>query len=156
MNTGKKFEAAIKNACIEQVVDFTRLKDAGWTGEQTARRFTSKNICDCILIHGRLALFAEIKHRKGALRFDEITQLEDLKKKWKPDEFIFSGVICMLKGKISFVPTPVIEKMQSELGKKSFNSDDADFFGEEIAMIRPKGKRNLRPVISELMVRLAS
>ena len=154
MSTGKKFEAVIKNACIEQGVDYTRLKDAGWQGEQTTRRFTSKNICDCILFFKRTLLFAEIKHRNGALRFDEITQLDELKKKWNPEAYIYSGVICQLKGEISFVPTPAIESMQKELGKKSFNSTDADAFGIEVNMIKPQGKRNLRPVVSDLMAQL--
>jgi len=154
MSTGKKFESVIKNACIEQGVDYTRLKDAGWQGEETTRRFTSKNICDCILFYSRKLVFAEIKHRKGALRFDEITQLDELKKKWKPENYIYSGVICQLKGEISFVSTPTIELMQKELGKKSFNSTDAASFGMEIAMVKPHGKRNERPVIFELIMRL--
>jgi penicillin-binding protein-related factor A (putative recombinase) len=151
MLTGKKFEAEIKAACIEQDIDFTRLKDAGWQGEQTQRRFTSKNICDCILFKGGVILFCEVKHRKGALRFDEITQLGELEKKWKPSKGVFSGVLAMLKGKIFYINTNNIIAMQNRIGKKSFNYTDAADWGIEVEMIIPKGKRKLRPNLNQIM-----
>ena len=151
MLTGKKFEAEIKAACIEQGIDFTRLKDAGWQGEKTQRRFTSKNICDCILFKDGVILFCEVKHRKGALRFDEITQLDELEKKWKPSKGVFSGVLAMLKGKIFYINTNNIIAMQNRIGKKSFNSTDAGEFGIELEMITPKGKRKPRPNMDQVI-----
>lgn len=151
MNDGKKLEATIKNACIEQDVDYTRLKDAGWRGEETTRRFTSKNICDCILFYNRTLLFAEIKHRKKSLRFDEITQLDELGKKWDPLNYIFSGVICQLNGRMFFLSWLKLNQMASEIEKKSFNDKDAEIHGVIIPMVKPKGKRTYRPEISEII-----
>ena len=151
MSTGKKFEADIKQAAIEQGIDYTRLKDAGWQGEQTQRRFTSKNICDCILFLDGVILFAELKHRNQSLRFDEITQLDELEKKWKPSSGVYSGVMAMLKGKIFYIPTNKIISMRYRIGKKSFNAKDAGEWGEEIEMIKPKGKRKLRPNLRQVM-----
>ena len=156
MNTGKKFEADIKQACIEQDVDYTRMKDAGWTGEQTTRRFTSRNICDAILFYEGALLFAEIKHRQKSLTFKSITQYNELIKKWNPEKNIFSGVIAKLDGRVFFVSTPTITLMIEQLGKKSFNATDASEYGMEIAQVVPKGKKNPRPVIWELINRLAS
>ena len=155
MNTGKKFEADIKQACIEQDVDYTRMKDSGWTGEQTAKRFTSRNICDTILFYNRTLLFSEQKCRAKMLAFKEITQYKDLLTKWNPDKFIFSGVIAKLDGRVFFVSTPTITLMIEQLGKKSFNATDASEYGMEIAQVVPKGKKNPRPVIWELINRLA-
>ena len=151
MSEGKKFEAEFKQACIEQNIDYTRLKDSGWQGETTTRRFTVKNICDCILFKNGVILFAELKHRKGALRFDEITQLDDLEKKWKPSEGVFSGVVAKLKGIIYFIPTEQILLMRDHINKKSFNAGDAEEYGYKLIMFKPKGKRKERALFSELM-----
>ena len=151
MSTGKKFEDNVKQACVEQDIDYTRLKDAGWQGEKTQRRFTSKNICDCILFKDGVILYCEIKHRKGALRFDEITQLDELEKKWKPISGVFSGVLAMLKGKIFYINTNNIIAMRNRIGKKSFNSSDAADFGVQVEMITPKGKRKPRPNMVQIM-----
>jgi len=148
---GKKFEEDIKKACIEQGIDYTRLRDAGWRGEETERRFTIKNICDCILFFGGAILFAEMKHRKQSLRFDEITQLDDLEKKWNPGVGVYSGVFCMLKGGIYFLSYQNIIDMRAELGKKSFNSNDAHHYGSSVEMIVPKGKRAPRPNVLAVM-----
>ena len=156
MNTGKKLEAKIKQACIEQDVDYTRMKDAGWNGEQTARRFTSRNICDCILFYNRTLLFAEIKRRAKSLTFASVTQYDDLCDKWLPDKFIYSGVICELDERVFFVSVPAMKSMMDKLGKKSFNATDASEYGMEIAMVVPHKKRTARPVIWELINRLTS
>lgn len=153
MSTGKKLEALIKKACVEQGVDFTRLRDAGFMRSEKSehKRFTPKNICDCILFYRGVILFAEIKHRNGALRFDEITQLPDLEKKWKPEEGVYSGVICQLKGNMHFVPTSTIVQMKRESHKKSFNSSDAGHLGLNLHMFTPPRKRTERPNMMSLM-----
>lgn len=153
---GKKFEDDIKKACIEQGIDYTRLRDAGWRCEETERRFTIKNICDCILYFGGVILFAEMKHRKQSLRFDEITQLDDLKKKWNPGAGVFSGVFCMLNGDIYFLSYQNIIDMRAELGKKSFNGNDALHYGLVVKMFVPNGKRAQRPDVQAIMRSLMS
>lgn len=154
MNNGKKLEALVKKACLEQGVDYTRLKDAGWTGEATTRRFTSKNICDAILFFDRSILFCEVKHRNRSLRFDEITQRKDLEKKWNPGAYQFSGVLAKLNGNIFFITTPQIDKIESETGKESFNDKDAAQFGLAVDGIIPKRSRVVRPHISNLIKKL--
>ena len=144
-NFGKAFESDFKNACIEQGIDYTRLKDAGWQGESTVRRFTPRNICDCILFHHSIIVFAELKHRNNSLPFKDITQIEDLRKKWNPESGVFSGVVCCLKREVFFISTVNIDVMQSALGKKSFNADDANTYGLRVVPIVPKGKKKVRP-----------
>jgi len=144
-NSGKKLEELIKLAAEEQGIDYTRLKDAGWQGEKTERRFTSKNICDCILFRTPFLFFVEAKSRKTSLRFDEITQLDDLIKKHNPKDKVFSGVICQLKGRMFWIVCTTIIQMRKTIGKKSFNLNDAEHFGIELKMVIPKGKRKARP-----------
>ena len=72
MSKGKKFEALFVKSCAEQGIDTTRLKDAGWQGEKTIRRFTVKNICDFVLFNGQSLYFLELKYRSKSLRFDEM------------------------------------------------------------------------------------
>lgn len=149
--TGKKLEALIKLAAEEQGVDYTRLNDAGHNlsthGGADHQRFTPKNICDCIMFYDGAILFAEVKHRHGALRFDEIKQMDRLGKKWKPEIGVYSGVICQLKGDIYFVSYEELEKMEMQLDKKSFNASDAGNYGIELEMISVPRKRNKRPDI---------
>ncbi len=154
-NSGKKYEDLIKLPCEEQGVDYTRLKDAGWQGEQTQRRFTSRNICDCILFYRGNLFFVEAKKRAGSLRLDEITQKDDLMKKWNPGSGVFSGVICNLKGVDVFVCTPDLDKIKGNTNKKSFNFKDALAYGYEVARVVPAGKRTPRLVMHELITRVA-
>jgi hypothetical protein len=147
-NTGKKFEDLIKLSALEQGIDYTRLKDSGWTGEKTTRRFTSKNICDMILFASPSIYFVEAKSRKSSLRFDEITQLDELEKKWKPDSDIYSGIIVELSGRAFWMMYPGIKNAQRMLGKKSFNQFDAEVYGTEIELFAPKGKRKQRLMLS--------
>ena len=143
-NSGKKFEELFKKSCIEQGLDYTRLKDAGWQGEQTQRRFTSRNICDCIVFNGKTLLFAELKSRKSSLRFDELTQLKDLSPKHKPERNQLAGFVCELNGLWFFLSVTDIEYMSDNIGKKSFNSNDANEYGIAIDGVTPKGCRKAR------------
>lgn len=154
MNKGKKLEQKIKQACEEQFIDFTRLRDAGYQpqhGKIEKIRFTPKNICDCILFKNGVILFAEIKRREKSIAFKDITQLEDLQKKWKPDEGVYSGVIIELEGILFFLSTDVIDRMIVEIGKKSFNKNDADHYGLFVPQEIPQGKRTSRPNIGRIL-----
>lgn len=143
-NTGKKFEELFKLSCEEQDIDYTRLKDAGWQGEQTQRRFTPKNICDCIVHNGKKLLFVELKSRKQSLRFDELTQLDDIRPKHRPEKNRYAGFLCELKGMWFYLSVDEIDAMQASIGKKSFNTTDAVEFGSQISSITPKGCRKAR------------
>ena len=153
---GSKFEALVKKSCIEQGVDFTRFRDAGWTGETTTRRFTIKNICDCLFLFEQCAVFIEIKTRKKSIRFDEITQLDDLGKKWKPDEHIYSGIIAKLNERSFFLSYSDLICMQSEIEKKSFNDKDADIYGMEMPTFIPPRARTNRFDIQKMIRRIKS
>lgn len=157
-NSGKKFEDLVKLACEEQDVDYTRLKDAGFMRAEKSehKRFTPKNICDAILVSRGTVVFTEMKSRKSALRFDEITQLKDLKKKWLPRKAIISGVLCNLNGTIVFMSVPAILLMESEINKKSFNSSDALAYGMAVETFIPLRKRTARPNIAILIDRLTA
>ena len=144
MNSGKKLEARIKLACSEQGIDCTRLKDAGWQGEQTERRFTSKNICDFILFRSPFLFFVEAKSRKSSLRFDGITQAKELRKKHNPEGNIHAGVLCELNNRIFWISIVGIDNAERMLGKKSFNANDAAIYGREIHTIVPPKKREAR------------
>ena len=146
INNGKKFEALVRKSAEQQGIDYTRLKDSGWTGEKTTRRFTSKNICDCILFINGYLHFVEIKHRVSSLRFDEITQYDELKKKWKPDIGVYSGVICKLKDRFFYIDFESLEKMKERIPKLSFNADDAEFFGYELTTYKPTPRHS--PIIN--------
>jgi len=96
---GQSLEGMIKLSADEQDVDCTRLKDAGYMGDNSnVRRFTPTNICDFILFQSPAILYAEAKRRDRSLAFKEITQFNDLEKKWKPEKNCYSGLICCLKG----------------------------------------------------------
>ena len=143
-NSGKKFEDLLKLSCEEQGIDYTRFRDAGWQGEKTARRFTVSNICDCFLFDGKTLLFLELKHRKQSLRFDELKQLGDIEKKYKPDMNIHSGFLCSLKGRVFYIDTPSLRLMETKIDKKSFNAFDAEEWGREVNEYIPKGCRKPR------------
>ena len=151
---GKEFEKLVKLSCEEQDIDFTRLRDAGWTGEQTQRRFTIKNICDAILFYKGIIVFVEMKTRKKSLRFDDITQLDDLGKKWKPENGVFSGVLCSLGNELSFVTYNNLLALKLNMIKKSLNHSDTDEYGIQIDRYVPPGKRIARLDIKHLMLSL--
>ena len=155
-NSGKKFEELFKLSCEEQDVDCTRLKDAGWQGEQTQRRFTPKNICDFICHNGKKLLFVELKSRKSSLRFDELTQLKDVTPKHRPEKNRFAGFLCELKGRWFFLDVEEIASMQKLIDKKSFNANDAEEYGQEINGVTPKGCRKARININGLFFSLRS
>lgn len=156
MKPGKQFEKEIQDACKEQDVDYTRLRDAGWRGEETERRFTVKNICDAVLYKHGIILFAEMKHRQASLRFDEITQADELAKKWKPNQGVYSGVFCRLKGSVYFLSYEQLKRMEKLTSKKSFNRDDAHQFGVTVPMVLPNRCRKHRPDIDAVIRELSS
>lgn len=152
---GKKFEKLIQDSCHLHQVDCVRLKDAGWQGEKTQRRFTVKNICDFILFDGYTLFKVEAKHRKSALRFDDVTQEKALKREFnKVVGYYCSSKIdeCLLiyfenKAQCWKLHISMLDELRG-LGKKSFNSDDCEKLSEEhplfcepVELYVPKGKR---------------
>lgn len=164
-NTGKKFEELFKLSAIEQGYDYTRLKDAGFVGDKSSsRRFTPKNICDCIVFGNRQIYFLELKSRKSALRFDEITQIEDLKNKCKslmsPHTHGGSaGVLVHFQDtdRVFYYYAMITDQLESDCGKKSFNTRDMIALSDkhpslcfELTKFIPTGKRKARIDLSPL------
>ncbi len=153
--SGKDFENRVKDSCITQGVDFTRLKDAGWNGERTSRRFTVRNICDFILFDGISLYYVEAKSRKKSLGFSEITQLSDLFK--KQHSTLIPNIVCGVivefsdESKHYFLDVDTLQSMKKEIGKKSFNVNDAAKYGKPIYCFTPPGKKNPRLDIRHMM-----
>jgi len=130
--TGKAFEQRFKQACDEQGVLIIRLRDAGYQGEQTSqRRFTIKNVADCIVFDGTKFVVCELKHRKSSLAFKDISQYKDIK---KINDFIESNgmhnataglLVCFgSMDKIYWVHIAMIDELKHMTSKKSFNFKD--------------------------------
>ena len=145
-NSGKKFEDLFKLSCQEQDIDCTRLKDAGFMRAEKSehKRFTTKNICDFIVHNGKSLLFLELKSRKQSLRFDELTQIDDIKPKHRPEKNRYAGFLCEIKGRWFYASVDAINNMQSYLDKKSFNAGDCEKFCIQIGSVLPKGCRKER------------
>jgi penicillin-binding protein-related factor A (putative recombinase) len=73
MNSGKQFEALFQDSCRIQGISCTRLRDAGFRGEQSERRFTIRNICDFICYAGGKHIwFLELKSRQKRIAFKKL------------------------------------------------------------------------------------
>lgn len=160
MNSGKKFEELIKLSANEQGIDYTRFKDAGFVGDKSeSRRFTPKNICDCLLFAFGKLYYLEAKSRVQSLRFDEITQRDALVKKQMSLSCSNitttgqAGVIIYFQkeNRYFYINVVFLEQLESDCGKKSFNgkdvvslSDKHPDFVFEIKTFIPKGKKKER------------
>ena len=157
-NSGKQFEELFKESCLIQGISCTRLKDAGWQGESTDRRFTVTNICDFICYSGSLnydnerkLYFLELKTGKDRITFDRLKQSDRLSKKFLENSKLHeTGYIFELdtKGvkKYWFIDTCDLLALQEVIEKKSFNYNDLlDFqYGREIDTYIPTRKRKPR------------
>lgn len=151
--TGKEFEALIKDSCEKQGLSYTRLKDAGWMGEATERRFTPTNVCDCIIFDGSTLLFAEAKHRRDRVEFAGLKQLKDLidkQGKCSAPNVKYGFLFC-IKGNFYYCDALTLSAKRETMGKKSFNEDDAKEFCTPITMFLPDRARKERLDIANLM-----
>lgn len=146
---GKTFEKLLQESCELQFVDCTRLRDAGWQGEQTQRRFTIKNICDFILFADGCIVFVECKHAKERLELSRLTQQADLIKKLsKSIPNLFAGYLLHIAGETYFISAAAIDKFGE---KKSINKADAKKLGFSVRPYIPHGKRKERLDIESLI-----
>ncbi len=80
MNSGKRFEQNFRKSIPKDTL-YYRLKDNPSTWGSDKLRFTTSNICDCIVYDGNYLLLLELKSTKGAsLSFGNIrnSQLKGL------------------------------------------------------------------------------
>ena len=131
INPGKGFEDLIKDSCLVLGVDCNRLKDAGYRGETTERRFTSRNICDFIIFDGETLLYAEAKTSKdNSIAFKRLTQQKNLFKKYnsnKTSNVKFGYILEFRKSnKYFWVSVFAVDCLQEWIDKKSFNVNDLE------------------------------
>lgn len=141
--TGKKFESLIKLSANEQGFDHNRMKDAGWQGEQTQRRFTIKNICDLTLFKSPSLFYIEAKSSKKSLPFKRLNQHKALlKKHGEGIANVHAGYLLEIAGLYFYVPVFDMGKIMIRIGKKSVNANDLAGYGINTTL--PKGKKKPR------------
>ncbi len=149
---GKALEKLLQESCELQFVDCTRLRDAGWQGEQTQRRFTIKNICDFILFSDDCIVYTECKHAKDRLELSRLTQQDDLMKKINQSTpNLYAGYLCHIGSETFFISAVTIRNYAD---KKSINRADAERIGFKVRHYVPHGKRKWRLDIESLIYEL--
>lgn len=151
---GKDLEKLLQESCKLQGVDCTRLRDAGWQGETTQRRFTIKNICDFILFDQGAIVYLECKHSKDRLALSRLTQQDSLMAKaaqGKPD--LFAGYLCHINGENFYISAEAVG-IFTIAGKKSINKTEAARIGERVGTFTPMGARKPRLDIESLIYEL--
>ena len=153
LNRGKEFEKLIQDSCSLQNIDCTRLKDAGYTGEQTTRRFTITNICDFIIFDGHTLLKLEAKHTQGKniplTRLKQLTRLITASQTTLGN--VRQGFIMRFDDNIYYIHAEDLDKLVSTTTKKSLNEGEISANGLQVLEYVPKGKRNARIDIKEMM-----
>lgn len=148
---GKGLEKLLQESCEKQGIDCTRLRDAGWQGEQTQRRFTVKNICDFILFGDCAQLFVECKHAKDRLALSRLTQQKDLiAKEKKRINNLFAGYLLHISGDTFFIRAGAVEQFAGN-GKKSINWSEAAMIGLPVGEFTPPKARKPRLDIANLI-----
>lgn len=151
---GKGLEKLLQESCRLQGVDCTRLRDAGWQGEQTQRRFTIKNICDFILFDQGAIVYLECKHAKDRLPLSRLTQQDGLMEKHKMCKpCLFAGYLVHMNGANFFISAAMVDSF-SKIGKKSINKSDAMLMGYQISTFVPPRARKPRLDVQALIYEL--
>lgn len=151
---GKGLEKLLQESCKLQNVDCTRLRDAGWQGEATQRRFTIKNICDFILFDQGAIVYIECKHSKDRLTLSRLAQQDSLLSKLAQSKpCLFAGYLVHIVGETFYISAAAVDKFSGS-GKKSINYADAVRIGQRIAPFIPKGARKPRLDIESLIYEL--
>lgn len=148
---GKALEKLLQESCKIQDIDCTRLRDAGWQGEQTQRRFTIKNICDFIVFGDATLLYIECKTAKERLALSRLTQQKDLySKKIGTGQRLFCGYLIWIAGDFVFIRVESVDLFIGT-GKKSINKTDALMIGVKVGEFTPPRARKPRLDIKELI-----
>ena len=151
---GKGLEKLLQESCKLQNIDCTRLRDAGWQGETTQRRFTIKNICDFIIFDQGAIVYIECKHSKDRLSLSRLTQQDSLIEKLNQHKInLFAGYLVHIDGITVYISACAIDKFSSS-GKKSINKSDAIKIGHEISEFIPARARKPRLDIESLIYEL--
>ncbi|BAQ84252.1 hypothetical protein [uncultured Mediterranean phage uvMED] len=124
---GKQFEQLLKESALKQGLFYLRLKDAGFVGDKSdQRRFTPRNVADCVVFDSNIMAILELKKRNSSIRFDELTQYKDMIK-CNPnnvDNVKVAFIVCFGDvNKVWWIDIKAIDKLKA-IGKKSFNAKD--------------------------------
>jgi penicillin-binding protein-related factor A (putative recombinase) len=153
--TGKGLEKLLQESCKIQGIDCTRLRDAGWQGESTQRRFTVKNICDFVLFSNGEILYVEVKHSKDRLALSRLTQHKDLMAKDAQNiKNLFAGYLVNIDGDTWFIMARAVDEFIVGHGKKSINKTDAQKIGYPVFSFTPARARKPRLDIESLIYEL--
>jgi len=148
---GKALEKLLQESCKAQDIDCTRLRDAGWQGEQTQRRFTVRNICDFIVFGDGALLYIECKVAKDRLALSRLTQQKDLlSKAASTSQNIFCGYLVWIAGETVFIRAGAVDQF-AFAGKKSINKADSLRIGIKVGEFTPPRARKPRLDIKELI-----
>lgn len=151
---GKGLEKLLQESCKIQGIDCTRLRDAGWQGEQTQRRFTVKNICDFVVFGDGAMMYIECKHSKTTLPLSRLTQQKDLLAKADQKIFnLFAGYLVHIGDETYFILASAVDKFSGN-GKKSINKKDAAMIGMPVLEFTPARARKPRLDIKSLIYEL--
>lgn len=153
---GKGLEKLLQESCEKQVIDCTRLRDAGWQGEQTQRRFTVKNICDFVVFGDGALLYIECKHSKDRLALSRLTQQRDLlDKENQLIQNLFAGYLVHIAGETFFISSFAVHRFTLDWpNKKSINKLDAGRIGKPVGTFLPERARKPRLDIAALIYEL--
>ena len=136
MNNGKLFEKLIENSCKKQDINHARFKDAGFTGIETAgKRFTIRNICDCILFNSFMLAYIEIKHTQGnSIPISRLTQQKALYKRTSENKTrnVEYGYILRFDSRYFYCRVKDIQVIINNTEKKSINAKELEPFAIEI------------------------
>ena len=158
MNSGKRFEQLFQDSCKVQGISCTRLRDAGYRGEDTERRFTIHNICDFIVFPGGLRLyFLELKSRKKAIAFKDLeAQAKALTKKYQeaPDLNVCGFLFEFTDPTPEYFWCNIVgyEPFRQAITKKSFNRHDAENNLIPVPLYIPEGKRAKRILLDYVII----
>lgn len=153
VNTGKKFEQLIKQSAEEQGIEYTRFRDAGFMRAEKSehKRFTPKNICDCLLFNGKNLYYIEAKAGKTSVAFSRLTQHESLLKKHQGTmPSVRAGYFFDIKGRCFYADAADVGEFMATSGKKSLNDKDLEAMARPIPRVVPPGKRTPRLDLSAL------
>lgn len=83
-NKGYVFQDNVKKSCLKQDILFYRFKDSPFSFANSEKtKFTTNNVCDCLVFLGGKLLFLELKSVKGKSKSfskNEFRQLNDIHK----------------------------------------------------------------------------
>ena len=158
---GKAFEDRVKSSAEDLGCDFQRFIDAGYSVDQdkeredSDKRFTPSNICDCLVFYNGILTYIECKSYESSIPFSQTEkQRKRLKKKWKPESLVSCGFLCEFRnaGEVWFIPLCEFDRMKTFLVKQSFSAKDVVHYGIRVGEITPQGKRSPRLNVPKMIV----